>query len=237
MKNRALLLFSGGQDSTTVLAWCLKKFDEVHLITFDYGQNHLIEIATAKKILASFKRNFSKASKKIKSDIIFRVENLNVLSKNSLTSKIKMKKKNGLPNSFVPGRNILFYTLSSAYAYDKGINNIVSGVCETDYSGYPDCRDETIKAVKKAINLGMEKKYNFYTPLMKKDKADTWEMAYNLGGKKLINLILKDTHTCYKGQRKKLHEWGYGCDKCPACIIRKKGWYKFIYKKNYEIYN
>ncbi len=231
MKNKALLLFSGGQDSTTLLAWCLKNFDELHLITFDYGQNHNIEIKATKEILSCFRKTFTKLSKKIKSNIIFKLDNLNILSKNSLTSKMQIKTSKGLPNTFVPGRNILFYTLSSSYAYNKNINSIISGVCETDYSGYPDCRDNTIKALNKAINLGMEKEYFFYTPLMKKNKAETWKFAYRLGGLKLINLIKEKTHTCYRGTRNKLHEWGYGCNTCPACRIRKKGWHEFITKE------
>ena len=144
---------------------------------------------------------------------------------------MQIKTSKGLPNTFVPGRNILFYTLSSSYAYNKNINSIISGVCETDYSGYPDCRDNTIKALNKAINLGMEKEYFFYTPLMKKNKAETWKFAYRLGGLKLINLIKEKTHTCYRGTRNKLHEWGYGCNTCPACRIRKKGWHEFITKE------
>ena len=230
---KCLLLFSGGQDSTTALAWSLKKFDEVYLISFDYGQRHIIEIKAAVKIIKKINSSFSEWKNKIKSNYIYKINNFNKFNKNSLTSNIEIKSTNKLPNTFVPGRNILFYTLGASYAYDKKINHIVSGVCQTDYSGYPDCRNETIKSLEKSINLGMEKKYKFHTPLMWKNKSDTWKMAYELGGVKYLNLIKKNTHTCYKGQRDKYYDWGYGCNSCPACLLRSRGWKIFI--KNVEI--
>ncbi len=226
--NRSLLLFSGGQDSTTVLAWCLKKFDEVYLISFDYGQRHLIEINAAKKIIKKINHSFSKWSGKIKSSFIYKINNFEDFSKSSLTSDIAIKMSKGLPNTFVPGRNLLFYTLGASYAYDKKIEHIVSGVCQTDYSGYPDCRNSTIKSLEKTINLGMQKKFKFHTPLMWKDKSEIWKMAYKLGGNKYVKFITENTHTCYKGDRSNFHEWGYGCNQCPACKIRSKGW------KNYK---
>jgi len=225
--NKVLLMFSGGQDSTTVLGWCLKKFHEVHLIIFDYGQKHLVEITAAKQIIQELKYNFAEWKGKIKSNYVYKINNLNSFNENSLTSNIDFKKKKGLPNTFVPGRNILFYTLSAAYAYDKKIENIVSGVCQTDYSGYPDCRSKTIKSLEKSINLGMEKNYKFHTPLMWKDKSEIWKMAKNIGGEKYLNFIIKNTHTCYKGDRINFNEWGYGCGECPACVLRSKGWKKF----------
>jgi 7-cyano-7-deazaguanine synthase len=140
-----------------------------------------------------------------------------------------------IPNTFVPGRNLLFYNLAASYAYTKKINDIVSGVCQTDYSGYPDCRDVTIKALNKAINLGMERKFLFHTPLMFLTKADTWKLSNTLGGEKFVNIVIKYTHTCYKGERKKLFSWGYGCNKCPACFIRKRGWEEYNLEKKYDI--
>ena len=225
---KSLLLFSGGQDSTTVLAWSLKKFDEVYLISFDYGQRHIIEIKTALKIIKKINSDFSDWNGKIKSSYIYKINNFDQFNSNSLTSNIEIKTTSKLPNTFVPGRNILFYTLGASYAYDKNIKHIVSGVCQTDYSGYPDCRDETIKSLEKSINLGMEKNYKFHTPLMWKSKSDIWKMAYEIGGDKYLSLIKKNTHTCYKGQRDVYYNWGYGCNDCPACKLRSKGWKKFI---------
>ena len=225
---KSLLLFSGGQDSTTALAWSLKKFDEVYLISFDYGQRHIIEIKTALKIIKKINSDFSDWKGKIKSSYIYKINNFNEFNSNSLTSNIEIKTTSKLPNTFVPGRNILFYTLGASYAYDKNIKHIVSGVCQTDYSGYPDCRDETIKSLEKSINLGMEKDYKFHTPLMWKNKSDIWKMAYDLGGDKYLNLIKKNTHTCYNGKRDVYHSWGYGCNDCPACKLRSKVLKKFI---------
>ena len=234
--NRSLLLFSGGQDSTTALAWCLKKFDEVHLITFNYNQRHLVEISASKKIIKKINNSFNAWNGKIKNSFIYKFNDINKLNNNSLTSKLAIKNNNNnnkLPNTFVPGRNILFYVVSAAYAYNKDINNIVSGVCETDYSGYPDCRNETIRSLEKSINLGMEKKFKLHTPLMKKNKADIWKMSYELGGLDYIKLIIKYTHTCYRGNRKNFHEWGYGCNNCPACKLRSNGWSNFL--RNYKL--
>ena len=228
---KALLLFSGGQDSATALAWSLKKFDQVYLISFDYGQRHIIEIKSSYKIIKKINKSFNWKGKII-SSYTHKIKNINKFNSNALTSNLNItNKKNKLPNTFVPGRNLLFYTLASAYAYDKKINNIVSGVCQTDYSGYPDCRNETITSLEKAINLGMEKKYLFHTPLMWKNKSAIWEMAFKLGGKEYLNLIRINTHTCYEGDRKNLHVWGYGCNKCPACKLRSNGWYNFIKEK------
>ncbi len=227
--SKGLLLFSGGQDSTTLLGWCLKKYHEVYLITFDYEQKHLVEIQSAKKIIKKINTYFPEWKGKIQNSFIYKINKINSLNKNALTSELEITKNTGkkLPNTFVPGRNILFYTLAAAYAYDKGIMNIISGVCQTDYSGYPDCRNETILALEKSISLGMDKKFKFLTPLMKKNKSEIWKMAYNLGGNKYLSFIKKNTHTCYRGNRVKFNDWGYGCNNCPACFLRSKGWKNF----------
>ncbi len=227
MSKKAILLFSGGQDSTTTLGWCLKKFDEVYLLSFDYGQNHNIELKAAKKIIKEIEKNFQIFKNKIKKSLIIKLKNISDITKNSLTSNIKIDMSTPIPNTFVPGRNLLFYNLAASYAYTNNISNIVSGVCQTDYSGYPDCRDSTIKALNKAINLGMETKFKFYTPLMFLTKSETWKLSYSIGGEKFVNIIKNFTHTCYKGERKKLFSWGYGCGRCPACLLRKKGWEEY----------
>ena len=227
MTKNAVILFSGGQDSTTVLGWCLKRYDRVDLLSFDYGQNHSIELKASKKIIAAIDKNFKIFKNKIYKSLIFKINNLSLITKSSLTSNIEFDMSSNIPNTFVPGRNLLFYNLAASYAYTNNITNIISGVCQTDYSGYPDCRESTIKALNKAINLGMEKKFNFYTPLMFLNKADTWKLAYEIGGEKFINIIKNFTHTCYKGDRKKFNDWGYGCGKCPACLLRKKGWEEY----------
>ncbi len=230
--NEALLLFSGGQDSTTVLAWCLKKYDKTHLITFDYGQIHNIEMQSAKRIIKTFKKEFPVWKHKIENLIVYKINNLGKLHKNALVSKIKISTKDKLPNTFVPGRNVLFYTLGATLAYSRNIHNIVSGVCETDFSGYPDCRNKTIQYINKTLNLAMEKDFKLFTPLMNKSKTDTWKMAYRLGGKKLVDIIIKHTHSCYLGNRENLYPWGYGCNKCPACLLRRKGWENYINSNN-----
>ena len=232
-KKKAILLFSGGQDSTTILGWCLKNYKQVYLLSFDYGQNHRIELRATKKIIKEMTFICKKYNSNIQENKIYKINSLSNISKNALTSNIKIDISNKIPNTFVPGRNLLFFTLACTYGYDKSIFDIVSGVCQTDYSGYPDCRNKTLNALKKAINLGTESKYKFHSPLMNKSKAETWELAYKIGGKELLEIIKKHTHTCYKGNRKKYNSWGYGCGKCPACLLRKKGWNEF--KKKYQI--
>ena len=235
MKKKAALLFSGGQDSTTALGWSLKNFDEIYLLSFDYGQKHIVELKSAKKIVKEIEKNFDFSRYKIVNSLIIKIKNLADITKSSLTSNLKIDISNKIPNTFVPGRNLLFYNLAASYAYTHNIENIVSGVCQTDYSGYPDCRDITIKTLNKAINLGMEKEFKFHTPLMFLTKAQTWELSHRIGGEKFINIIKNFTHTCYKGNRKKLFSWGYGCGKCPACEIRKKGWEEYNLEKKNEI--
>ena len=223
--NSALVLFSGGQDSTTCLAWALERFENVETVGFDYGQRHLVELECRDPILSEIKNQNSDWDKALGDDHVLDLGVLGKISDTSLTKSMEIQiSEQGLPNTFVPGRNILFLTLAAAVAYRRGIKHIVTGVCETDYSGYPDCRDDTIKAMQLALNLGMEARFVLHTPLMWLDKAATWEMAKTLGGDALINVVREHTHTCYNGDRSNLHEWGYGCGTCPACEIRAKGY-------------
>ena len=223
--NSAMVLFSGGQDSTTCLAWALERFDSVETIGFDYGQRHHIELECRHPILSEVKDLKGNWEEKLGEDHVLDLGVLGEISDTALTKSMGIQiSEQGLPNTFVPGRNILFLTLAAAVAYRRGIKHIVTGVCETDYSGYPDCRDDTIKAMQLALNLGMEARFVLHTPLMWLDKAATWEMAKEVGGDLLVDLVREHTHTCYNGERLNLHEWGYGCGTCPACEIRSKGY-------------
>jgi 7-cyano-7-deazaguanine synthase len=229
MSERALVLFSGGQDSTTCLAWAVDRFDHVETIGFDYGQRHAVELECRPLVLAEIRKRFPHWGAKLGDDHLVDAVGLKAISDTALTSEaaIAMTER-GLPNTFVPGRNLLFLTLAGAVAYRRQLRRIVTGVCETDYSGYPDCRDDTIKAVQLALNLGMESRFALDTPLMWVDKAATWSMAHDLGGDALVELIIEHTHTCYRGDRQHRHDWGYGCDDCPACELRARGYEKHI---------
>ncbi|NBB15120.1 7-cyano-7-deazaguanine synthase QueC [Caulobacter sp. SLTY] len=221
----ALVLFSGGQDSAVCLAWALARFDRVETVGFDYGQRHRVELevrtAFREKLVAAYPR----AEGRLGEDHLLDLSVLGAISDTALTRDAEIAMiASGLPNTFVPGRNLLFLTFAAAIAYRRGIKHIVTGVCETDYSGYPDCRDDTIKALQVAINLGMESRLVLETPLMWIDKAATWAMAHDLGGRGLVELIVEDTHSCYLGDRSKRHDWGYGCGTCPACDLRAAGY-------------
>ncbi|MGB9153065.1 MAG: 7-cyano-7-deazaguanine synthase QueC [Alphaproteobacteria bacterium] len=225
MSERALVLFSGGQDSTACLAWALDRFDHVETVGFDYGQRHIIELECRKTIRTRLVAEFPAWALRIGEDHMLDLGVLKSISATSLTRDMDIKMQaNGLPNSFVPGRNLLFLTLAAALAYRQGIRHLVGGMCETDYSGYPDCRDATLKSLQTSINLGMEADFIIHTPLMKLTKADTWRLAETLGGDKLVKLTQQDTHTCYLGERGAQHEWGYGCGVCPACVLRREGY-------------
>jgi 7-cyano-7-deazaguanine synthase len=218
--DRALVLFSGGQDSTTCLAWALARYSHVETIGFAYGQRHAVELACREPIRAHL------ATPALGPDhMVDLTKTLGALGETALTSasEIAMTAE-GLPNTFVPGRNLLFLTCAAAIAYRRGLRRIIAGMCETDYSGYPDCRDDTIKAMQLALNLGMQRRFVLETPLMWRDKAATWELARALGGDTLVELIRTETHSCYKGDRSRLHDWGYGCAACPACELRASGW-------------
>jgi 7-cyano-7-deazaguanine synthase len=225
----ALVLFSGGQDSTTCLAWALSRFDYVETVGFDYRQRHRTELDCRPTTLEALKRNFPIWADRLGDDRLVDLGVIAEISETALTKDIEIQfQANGLPNTFVPGRNILFLTIAGAIAYRKGLKHLVGGMCETDYSGYPDCRDDTLKALQATLNLGMESRLVIDTPLMWLDKAATWALAHELGGDLLVDLIRFETHTCYHGLREQLHEWGYGCGECPACELRKAGYEKYI---------
>jgi 7-cyano-7-deazaguanine synthase len=220
----ALVLFSGGQDSTTCLAWALDRFTHVETIAFDYRQRHRIELDQRLTVLAELRRWFPEWSARLGEDHFIDLGALGQISETSLTRETAFQmEQDGLPNTFVPGRNLLFFTFAAAVAWRRGIRHLVGGMCETDYSGYPDCRDNTIKALQVTLNLGMDRSFALQTPLMWLDKADTWSLARELGGEPLIEILLEHTHTCYRNERGPMHDWGHGCGDCPACALRKRG--------------
>ena len=228
MHSSAIVLFSGGQDSTTCLAWALENYDHVETIGFDYRQRHDIELTvrpTLREKIALIKPEWTS---RLGADHLLDLSLLASLSETAMTSEIEIvMQKNGLPNTFVPGRNLMFLTVAATVAYRRGLQVLVTGVCETDFSGYPDCRDDTIKAMQVALNLGMNTRLNIATPLMWLDKSQTWALAEQLGGSALLDLIRHDTHTCYMGERGIKHTWGYGCETCPACVLRARGYEKY----------
>ncbi|MEO9902714.1 7-cyano-7-deazaguanine synthase QueC [Nisaea sp.] len=229
MTETAMVLFSGGQDSATCLAWALDRFDHVETIAFDYGQTHAVELEVRTTFLAVLRERFPEWGAKLGEDHFIDLSLLGAISDTALTrdKEIEMTEA-GLPNTFVPGRNLLFLTTAAAVGYRRDTRHIIAGMCETDYSGYPDCRDDTIKALQVALTLGMDKRYVLHTPLMWLDKAATWRMAEELGGAALVELIRRESHTCYRGDRTVLHDWGHGCDDCPACELRKSGWERYV---------
>ena len=224
MHTSALVLFSGGQDSTTCLAHALQRYERVETIAFDYRQRHSVELEARLVVLREIRAQFPQWSQKLGEDHLLDLAVLGAVSETSLTRDTAFRMEStGLPNTFVPGRNLLFMTLAAAVAYRRDLQVIVTGVCETDFSGYPDCRDDTMKAMQLALSLGMDKRFLIETPLMWIDKAATWAMAHQLGGQPLVDLIVEHTHTCYLGDRLHRHAWGYGCGECPACLLRAKG--------------
>ena len=229
MHTSALVLFSGGQDSTTCLALALSKYERVETIAFDYRQRHSVELQARLRVLEQIKLQFPQWAHKLGEDHMLDLGVLGQVSETSLTRDVAFKmESSGLPNTFVPGRNLLFLTLAAALAYRRDLQVMVTGVCETDFSGYPDCRDDTMKAMQLAISLGMDKRFLIETPLMWIDKADTWALAESLGGQPLVDLIVEHTHTCYLGDRVHRHTWGYGCGECPACDLRAKGYDRWV---------
>ncbi len=225
----ALVLFSGGQDSATCLAWALARFGRVETIGFEYGQRHRVEMDVRAPLRTAFAEAFPDWAAKLGEDHVIDLSVLGQISDTALTKDAAIAMQaNGLPNTFVPGRNLLFFTFAAAIAYRRGIKHIVTGVCETDYSGYPDCRDDTVKAMQLALNLGMDTRFVLHTPLMWIDKARTWTLAEELGGEALVEIIRTGSHSCYNGARSVLHDWGYGCGTCPACELRAQGWAGFL---------
>ena len=228
MPSQALVLFSGGQDSTTCLAHALSRYAHVETIAFDYGQRHRIELDARLEVLRQLRAQYPEWDGRLGQDHLLAVPVLGEISETALTRDIEMKMEDaGLPNTFVPGRNLLFLTLAAALAYRRGLDVLVTGVCETDFSGYPDCRDDTMKAMQIALSLGMDRRILVDTPLMWIDKADTWRLAEQLGGLALVDLIAEHTHTCYLGERGARHAWGHGCGSCPACELRASGWARY----------
>lgn len=221
----ALVLFSGGQDSTTCLAWALENFERVETVGFDYGQRHRVELECRQTVREKMASLSPVWAKRMGEDHMLDLSVLGQVSDTALTSEAEITfREDGLPNTFVPGRNLLFFTLAAAVAYRRKIRHLVGGMCETDYSGYPDCRDDTIKALQVALNLGMNERLILHTPLMWVDKAATWKMAADLGGEAFVTLVRDETHTCYNGARVNSWPWGYGCGDCPACELRANGW-------------
>ncbi len=224
----ALVLFSGGQDSTTCLAWALSRFERVETVGFDYGQRHRIELTCRAQIRSALAAIDGAWARRLHDDHTISLAALGEISNTALTREVAIEiDANGLPNTFVPGRNLIFLTFAAALAYRRGLRHIVGGMCETDYSGYPDCRDDTVKALQVALNLGMEKRFVLHTPLMWIDKAATWRLAGALGGDRLVEIIINETHTCYLGERGAPHDWGHGCGQCPACRLRAQGFARF----------
>ncbi|MFN7834609.1 MAG: 7-cyano-7-deazaguanine synthase QueC [Burkholderiaceae bacterium] len=224
MAGSALVLFSGGQDSTACLAWALERFDRVETIGFDYGQRHHIELDCRLNVLRHLRERYPDWGAKLHDDRVIDLQWIGQISDCALTSEAEIAlRQDGLPNTFVPGRNLIFLMTAAAVAYRRGLDTLVAGMCETDFSGYPDCRDDSLKALQVAINLGMATRFRFATPLMWIDKAATFALAESLGGTDLIDILLEHTHTCYKGDRSQRHPWGYGCGACPACELRAEG--------------
>jgi 7-cyano-7-deazaguanine synthase len=224
----ALVLFSGGQDSSTCLAWALGRFERVETVGFDYRQRHRVELTCRRTIRDRLRAAFPAWSARLGDDHTLDLATLGALSETALTRAAEITfDADGLPSTFVPGRNLVFLTFAAALAYRRGIRHIVAGMCETDYSGYPDCRDDTIKALQVALNLGMQRRFVLHTPLMWIDKAATFKLAQDLGGPALLELIIEETHTCYIGDRTHRHDWGYGCGTCPACELRAAGYRRF----------
>ncbi len=222
---KALVLLSGGQDSAVCLAWALTRYDHVETLGFSYGQRHNIELECRPALRDAIVSAFPAWSGRLGPDHLLDLSVLGSVSDTALTSDAEISfGANGLPNTFVPGRNLLFFTLAAALAYRRGIRDLVGGMCQTDYSGYPDCRHETLNTLNRAINLGTAERFTILTPLMWRTKAETWGLTEALGGQTLVDIVAEHTHTCYKGDREHRHDWGYGCGACPACELRAKGY-------------
>jgi 7-cyano-7-deazaguanine synthase len=225
----ALVLFSGGQDSTVCLAWALERFARVETVGFDYGQRHVVEMEVRARLRTGMAALNPKWEARLGEDHVVKLDALAAISDTALTRDTAIElAENGLPTTFVPGRNLVFFCFAGAIAYRRGARHVVAGMCETDYSGYPDCRDDTVKAMQVALSLGLDKPLTLHTPLMWIDKADTFALAEELGGQPFLDLVIEDSHSCYRGDRTHRHDWGYGCNDCPACALRAQGFAKFM---------
>jgi 7-cyano-7-deazaguanine synthase len=224
----ALVLFSGGQDSTVCLAWALERFSRVETVGFDYGQRHRAELDARTRVRAGIVALRPHWESRLGEDHVVRLDALGEVSDTALTREAAIEiGAGGLPTTFVPGRNLVFFAFAGALAYRRGARHLVAGMCETDFSGYPDCRDDTVKAMQLALNLGMDRRFVIHTPLMWIDKAATFALAQEIGGNALVDLLVEDTHTCYLGDRSRRHDWGFGCGTCPACRLRADGYAKW----------
>jgi len=228
----ALVLFSGGQDSTVCLAWALSRFTRVETIGFDYGQRHAVELIVRPRLRAQLSAMRADWAERLGEDHVVKLDALAAISETALTRDMQIEiGENGLPTTFVPGRNLIFFAFAGALAYRRSARHLVAGMCETDYSGYPDCRDDTIKAMQVVLGLGMDRRFVLHTPLMWIDKAGTFAVAEEIGGKALLDLVIEETHSCYLGDRMHRHDWGYGCGCCPACKLRADGFARFVQEK------
>ena len=225
----ALVLFSGGQDSAVCLAWALARYERVETVGFDYGQRHIVEMEARQRVRAELITRFPHWAARLGEDHVIDLRGFGAVAESALTADraIEMTAR-GLPSTFVPGRNLVFLVYAAALADRRGLAALVGGMCETDYSGYPDCRRDTIDAMEQALNLGMEQTFRVETPLMRLTKAQTWGLAAALGGESLVELIVEESHTCYRGERGERHDWGHGCAHCPACELRAAGWEAWV---------
>ena len=224
----ALVLFSGGQDSTACLAWALQRYDRVETVGFDYGQRHSIELDARLKVRAAIEARFPEWARPLGPDHVLDLKSFGAVAQSALTAdrEIEMTER-GLPSTFVPGRNLAFFIYAAALADRRGIDVMVGGMGEADYSGYPDCRADTLAAMQTTLRLGMERPFVIEAPLMRLSKARVWALAETLGGQALVEITLEESHTCYRGERGVLHPWGHGCGECPACDLRAKGWFEW----------
>ena len=228
----ALVLFSGGQDSTVCLAWALERFARVETIGFDYGQRHRAELDVRPRVRVRMAALRPCWAQRLGDDHVVKLDALGAISETALTREVEIAMgQGGLPTTFVPGRNLVFLTFAGALAYRRGARHLVAGMCETDFSGYPDCRDDTIKAMQLALNLGMERRFVIHTPLMFIDKAATFALGQEIAGPDFVDLLVEETHTCYLGDRSRRHDWGYGCGSCPACRLRADGFARWKARK------
>ena len=225
----ALVLFSGGQDSTACLAWALDRYKHVETIGFDYGQRHSVELESRLYVRSALQKSFPRWARKLGDDHLLDLSLLGQISDTAMTRDRAIEfNAQGLPNTFVPSRNLIFFNFAAAVAYRRGMSVLVGGMCETDFSGYPDCRDNTLKALQIALSLGLDSPMTLDTPLMWMDKAQTWALIEQLGGEPLVELVVEHTHSCYMGDREHRHEWGSGCGLCPACDLRRKGYQNWL---------